>query len=72
MTEKCRKTEPIDWVATLSLYCGDQILRNLLEDEKEKPLDQRNNIGIILGEICSIGANYLIHEVNKDLCVPIA
>jgi hypothetical protein len=72
LIEKCRKTEPIDYVVTLSLYCGDQILRNWLENEKQKPLDQRNNVWILLGEICSIGADYLIHEVNKDLCNPLA
>jgi hypothetical protein len=72
MIEKCRKTEPIDYVVTLSFYYGDQILRNWLENEKQKPLDQRNNVGTILGEICSIGANCRIYEVNKNLCVLIA
>jgi hypothetical protein len=71
MTERCRKTEPLDYVVTLSLYFGDQILRNVLKTEEEKSLDQRNNVGIILGELSSIGANYLISRVNKNLCVPI-
>jgi len=72
LTEKCRKAEPLDYVVTSLLYFGDFALQNLLKIEEEKPCDQKNNKGILLGELCRIGINYLIHEVNKDLCNPIA
>jgi hypothetical protein len=68
---KRRKAEPIDYVVTLSLYFGDQILDNVLKTEEGKLFDQRNNKGIFFGELARIGINYLMHEINKDLCNPI-
>jgi hypothetical protein len=59
-------------VVTSLLYFGDNALQNLLKIEEEKPYDQRNNKGILLGGLCRIGITYLIHEANKDLCNPIA
>lgn len=72
LNEKCRKAEPSDYVVTSLLYVGDKTLQNIIKTEEEKQYDQRNNKGIIVGELCRIGINYLIHEVNKDLCNPIA
>lgn len=72
LIEKCRKAETLDYAVTLLLYFGDKTLQSVLKTEEEKPYDQRNNKGIFLGELCRIGINYLIHEVNKDLCNPIA
>lgn len=71
MSEKCHKAEPFDYVVTSLLYFGDKTLQNILKTEEEKPCDQRNSKGIIVGELSRIGINYLIYEVNKDLCHPI-
>lgn len=70
-SKKCREAEPLDYIVTSILYLGDKTLQNILKTEEEKQYDQRNNIGIIVGDLCRIGINYLIHEANKDLCNPI-
>jgi hypothetical protein len=51
---------------------GEKSLENALRKEEEKPFDHRNNGAIILGELCKLGFNFFKHEVNRDLCNPIA
>lgn len=72
MSKKCRKAELPDYLTYIIAYVGEKSLENALKTEEEKPFNQRNNGGIILGELCRLGLSFIKYEVNKDLCNSIA
>jgi hypothetical protein len=73
MSEKCRKPEFLDYLAFIGVGAIEKFVENELKAEEGKPYDQRNNVAIILGELFSRPFfSYVKHEINKDLCNPIA
>lgn len=65
---KCRKADPLDYLIYGIAHVGEKLLENAVKTEKEKPYKQRNNVGIILGELGRLGTSFIKYEVNKDLC----
>lgn len=73
MSEKCREAEFLDCLAFIAVGAIEKFVENDLKAEERKPYDQRNNVAVILGELFSRPLfNYVKHEINKDLCDPIA
>jgi hypothetical protein len=71
LSGKCRRAEVPDYVAYTLAHIGEKSLERLIKAEEEKPSNQRNDIGIIIGEILKLGCNYAKYKVNEDLCNPI-
>jgi hypothetical protein len=71
MNEHCRKAGFWDHIAVIGLFVAEKITEDKLKAETEKPSNQRNNVGIIIGEFFKLGCGCAKYKANENLCNPI-